>query len=148
MIPPTRHAYQRATRLFRLLAVATALVLGAACFALQYRSANVELMRRGGPGPTVVKTSNGKLSFSWEPRVPYRPAWAGQTNRYGFRYNVYSNGSWYMWVPLWVVGALIATSVALFAASPSFGWRFSLRALFIGTTLVAVVLGLVAWSSG
>jgi hypothetical protein len=120
-------------------------LLIAACFALQYRGANVELMRRGGPGPTVVEIYEGKLSLSWEPRVPYRPEWAGQTNRYGFRYSVYSNGSWHVWGPLWVVGALLAAAVAPFAASPWLPWKFSLRTLLIATTLIAVVLG--AWAA-
>ena len=94
------------------------LLLIAACFALQYRGANVELMRRGGPGPTIVQIYNGKLSLSCEPRAPYRPKWAGQTNHYGFRYNIYSNGSWNVSGPLWVAGALLAAAVATVAVSP------------------------------
>jgi hypothetical protein len=141
-------------RLIRDLRIAVSAVCGiacvllvAVCFSLQYRGANVELMRRGGPGPTVVETYEGKLALSWEPRVPYRPAWAGQTNRHGFRYNVYSNGSWYVWGPLWVVGALLAAIVAPLAALPWIRSRFSLRTLLITTTLIAVVLGLVVYLS-
>ena len=119
------------------------LALSAACFVLQYRGADLGLIRRGGPGPTVVEIYDGKLSLSWVPRVPYRPAWAGQINRHGFRYNVYSNGSWHVWGPLWVVGALLAAVVAPLAALPWMRSRFSLRTLLIATTLVAVVLGLV-----
>ena len=119
---------------------ACVLLIGA-CFALQYRGANVELMRRGGPGPTVVAIYNGKLSLSWEPRMPYRPVWAGQRNRHGFRYSVYSDGAWHVWGPLWVVGALLAAAVAPFAASPWLRWQFSLRTLLIATALVAVALG-------
>jgi hypothetical protein len=129
-------------RLFHLLAVATVLALSAACFALQYHGANIELMRRGGPGPTVVEIYEGKLSLAWEPHVPYRPGRAGQTNRHGFRYNVYSDGSWYVWGPLWVVGTLLAITVVPFAAAPWLHWRFSLRTLLIVATLVAVGLGL------
>jgi hypothetical protein len=116
--------------------------LGTACVVLQYRSANVDLMQRGGPGPTVVQIYEGKLSLSWEPRVPYRPEWAGQINRYGFRYNVYSNGSWHAWGPLWAVAALIAVVVAPLAALPWISSRYSLRTLLIATTVVAVGIGL------
>jgi hypothetical protein len=119
------------------------LVLSAACFALQYRGANVELMRRGGSGPTVVQIYEGKLSLSWVPRVTYRPGWAGQINRHGFRYSVYSNGSWHAWGPLWVVGAVLSAVVAPLAALPWIGYRFSLRTLLIATTLMAVGLGLI-----
>ena len=55
------------------------LVLTAACFALLYRGSNVELMRRGGPGPTVIQIDEGEITLSWEPGTPYRPRWAGQT---------------------------------------------------------------------
>jgi hypothetical protein len=120
-------------------------VLIAACLAVEYLGVNVELMRRGSPGPTVVEIYQGKLWLSWEPRVSYRPGWAGQINRYGLRYNVYSNGSWYVWVSTWVVGALLAVAAAPFAAWPWLSLRFSLRTLLIATTLIAVVLGLVVY---
>ena len=116
-----------------------------ACFAIQYLGVNVVLMRRGGPGPTVVEIYEGKLSLSWEPRAPYRTEWAGQINRYGFRYNVYSNGLRYMWAPLWAVGASLVAAAATLAAWPCLRWRFSLRTLLIATTLVAVGLGLIMW---
>jgi hypothetical protein len=124
-----------------------ALLVMAACFSIQYRGANVELMRRTGPGPTVVHIYEGKrLSLSWEPRAPYRPKWAGQTNRYGFRYNMYSDGSWNVSGPLWAVGALLTAAAATFAASPWLTWRFSLRTLLIATTLAALMLGLLVWA--
>ena len=118
------------------------LTLIAACFVIQYRGANLELIWRGGSGTTVVEIYEDKLSLSWVPRVPYRPAWAGQINRQGFRYNVYSNGSWHVWGPPWVVGALLAAVVAPLAALPWMRIRFSLRTMLIATTLVADVLGL------
>jgi hypothetical protein len=117
------------------------LALIAGCFALQNRGSNVELMRRGGPGPTVVQIYEGKLSLSWEPRVPYRPAWAGQINRHGFRYTVYSSGSWHVWGPLGAVGALLAAVLAPLAALPWIRYRFSVRTLLIAMTLVAVAIG-------
>jgi hypothetical protein len=93
---------------FMVLAVA----LAAACFALQRRGGHVELIRRDGPGPTALALYDGNLSVSWQPRVPYRPRWAGQINRHGFRYNLYSDGSGYAWAPLWTLGALLAVAAA------------------------------------
>jgi hypothetical protein len=139
--------YRKLRIAFSVVCCVLCLLLIVACFVLQYRGANVELMRRGGPGPTVVEIYEGKLSLSWEPRVKYRPAWAGQTNRYGFRYNVYSNGSWHVWGPLWLVGALLAAAVAPFAALPWTRYRFSLRTLLIAATLVAILLGLIVYAS-
>ena len=141
----------RVTRYLRISVTALSLtafvLLISACFALQYLGANVELMRRGGPGPTVVEIYEGNLSLSWQPRVPYRPEWAGQRNRHGFRYSVYSDGSWHVWSPLWVVGMLLAAAVAPFAALPWLPWRFSLRTLLIATTLVAVALAAIVYAS-
>jgi hypothetical protein len=119
------------------------LLLMSLCFALQDLGTTVELLRPGGPGPKVVYIYEGKLGLSAEPRVPYRPSWAGQINRYGFRYSVYSNGSWYVWGPLWLVGALLAAVAASVAALPWLSWRFSLRTLLIVATVVAVGLGVV-----
>jgi hypothetical protein len=44
------------------------------------------------------------------------------------------------WFPI-----LLFTISAAFAGFPWIRWRFSLRTLLIATTLVAVVLGLIAW---
>jgi hypothetical protein len=96
------------------------LVLCVACFTLQNWPHDVQLIRREGPGPTVLELYNGNLSVSWEPRLPYRPPWAGQVNRFGFRYNVTSDGRWYMWAPLWAPGALLAASAVVCAALA--GW--------------------------
>jgi hypothetical protein len=114
------------------------LLLIVAGFALQHRGANVELVQRSGPGLTSVWIYKDKLSLSFEPRVPYRPDWAGQLNRHGFRYTIYSNGNWHVWGPLWAVGVMLVPVGAL----PWLHYRFSLRTLLITTTLVAVGLGL------
>ena len=45
-------------------------------------------------------------------------------------------------LPQWLVAILFATA----AGCPWFRYRFSLRSLLIATTLVAVVLGLMAWT--
>ena len=127
------------------LCLTACVLLVAACFALPYSGANVVLMRHGGPGLTVVEIYQGKLSLSWEPRVPYRPEWAGQRNRHGFRYSVYSDGSWHVWAPLWAVGALLAGAIAPFAAAPWLRWQFSLRTLLVATTLIAVGMGMVIY---
>jgi hypothetical protein len=103
-------------------------------------------MRRGGPGPTDISIYKGRVFLSWEPGVPYRPEWAGQTNYYGFRYNMYSNASWNVSAPAWMVAVLLATVIAPVATVPWLRWRFTLRTLLIATTLVAVVLGLVVWA--
>jgi hypothetical protein len=123
------------------------LLLITACFALKYRGANLELTRRGGPGPTVVEIYEGKLSLSWKPRLPYRPAWAGQINRHGFRHSVYSNGSWHVWGPLWAVGALFAAVVGPLAVLPWIRYSFSLRTLLVVTTLIAVGMALIVWTT-
>ncbi len=47
----------------------------------------------------------------------------------------------YVVIPFWLLTALVVT----LAATPWLPKRFSLRALLIATTLVAVVLGLVVW---
>ncbi len=48
----------------------------------------------------------GRLFLAWQPATPYRPAWAGQTNHYGFRYNRYSNGDANISIPLSYLMAL------------------------------------------
>ena len=105
-------------RLARVTAILAAL-FSLTCLAASRVTQSV-LISRDGAGLTDIALIDGNLRVSWEPRVPYRPAWAGQTNRYGFRYNVYSDGSGYAWAPLWAVGALAAS--AAFAAGVV-GWR-------------------------
>jgi len=102
----------RSRRVLRIFTVTFA-ALAAACFALQGWGGDVQLMQRNGSGPTEIELSQGNLSLSWRPRVAYRPQWAGQVNRYGFRYNVYSDGSGYAWMPLWAPGAALATAAVV-----------------------------------
>ena len=53
--------------------------------------------------------------ISWTPlALPSPGEWAGQTNHFGFRYNRYSNGGGYGWIPLWVIAVLLVI-VALVA---------------------------------
>jgi hypothetical protein len=44
--------------------------------------------------------------LGWEPSAPCRPAWAGQINRYGFRYTRCSDGSGEIGVPNWPLAAV------------------------------------------
>ena len=61
------------------------------------------------------------------------------TSRWGLQLN---DQSWDLAVPHWAVIAFIAAAGAV----PWLHWRFSLRTLLIATTLVAVVLGVIAHS--
>jgi hypothetical protein len=104
--------------LARIAAIAAGL-LAVACL-LSGRATRATLMSRKGSGLTEVRVAEGKLMVSWEPGAPYRPRWAGQSNRLGFRYNVYSDGSGYAWVPLWAVAA---GSAAVACSAACAGWR-------------------------
>jgi hypothetical protein len=57
----------------------------------------------------------------------------------------YSPGYSYVLPPATIPDWLPFTLLGTIAAVPWFRWQFSLRALLIATTLVAVVLGLVVW---
>ena len=105
-------------RLARIFAVAAGLV-ALTCLVLR-GVGDASLLSRGGTGLTEVEVEEGNLVVAWEPRVPYRPQWAGQWNRYGVRYNLYSDASGYAWAPLWMVagGAGAVAGVATY-----FGWR-------------------------
>jgi hypothetical protein len=58
------------------------------------------------------------------------------------RWNLFTSGGLAVWSPIWFPTLLLA----VMAAVPWIRWRYSLRTLLIATTLVAVVLGLIAWS--
>ena len=94
-------------------------VLAVAC-TLTPHTASTTLLSRDGAGLTELKLDGRNLRVSWQPRVPCRPAWAGQTNRFGFRYNVYSDASGYAWAPLWSVSAVSAATACVAAC---IGWR-------------------------
>jgi hypothetical protein len=54
-----------------------------------------------GPWATVrTFVMYGRLFLDWQPTTAYRPAWAGQTNHAGFRYNLTSNGETTISIPL------------------------------------------------
>jgi hypothetical protein len=75
------------------------------------------------------------VSSEFEMEIGYKTA-------LGFVQYVKDPGAFRIRVPYW---SLVSLS-AVFAAIPWLRWRFSLRTLMIGTTLVAVWLGVVAMS--
>jgi hypothetical protein len=62
----------------------------------------------------VAATEDWRLEFHWSapPTPPPKGTWAGQTNYLGYRFNRYTDGSGYCWIPLWVF-ALAPVSVAI-----------------------------------
>jgi hypothetical protein len=80
------------------------------------------LLRPSGAHLVEVAVDGGKLCVSWSPIRPYRPEWAGQTNRYGFRYTRWSNGSAEVRVPLWTLAGGFG-AIALVVGYLAFPWR-------------------------
>jgi hypothetical protein len=56
-----------------------------------------------------LRLDGRRIFVSWRPLAPYRPTWAGQTNRYGFRYTRWSDGSAEIGLPLWLPAAFFTT---------------------------------------
>jgi hypothetical protein len=106
-------SYNRPTRmrrfrvLLKILAAASAAlaVVGAVLHLSFGESRESGLSTGAGWGITRVELAGGNLAVEWAPRTPYRPGWAGQVNRYGFRYNIYSDGHGYAWAPVWALTA-------------------------------------------
>jgi hypothetical protein len=63
----------------------------------------------------------------------------------GFRCRIVNNG-WRISVPLWFP-AFVASGLTVAPWMYAVRWRFGLRTLLVGMTLVAVVLGAVVWAS-
>ena len=105
----------RSARRLRILAAAMWL-FAAACVAGQLLSRHYRpelvLGPRGEGFSVAVGLDDGRCTCYWRPRAEYRPAWAGQVNRLGFRYTRWSNGSGEVRIPLWVF-AIVAMLVAL-----------------------------------
>jgi hypothetical protein len=87
---------------------ALSLALCAACVFFQVKGGERGLISTSGPRGIEVRTYGGKLVVSWRAVVPNRPAWAGQINRYGFRYTRWSDGSGEVGMPLWLAAAVLA----------------------------------------
>jgi hypothetical protein len=62
---------------------------------------------------------------------------------WGFTAGFWSQRNWVTQAPYW--SAVVST--AAIATVPWLRWRFSLRSILIATTLIAVVMGLIAWLS-
>ena len=102
-------------RTWRIFAAGAWLLAGSclAAIPLSYGLQSVLIPEKGYPGVAVgVRLASGCGHFSWRPRTPYRPDWAGQVARLGFRYTRWSDGSGEVAVPLW----------APLAASCVLGW--------------------------
>ena len=64
-----------------------------------------------------ARLDEDRAFVSWRPAAEYRPAWAGQVNRWRFRYTRWSDGSGEVGVPLWAIGG-VAAGVAVLAVVP------------------------------
>ena len=100
----------------RRLLLSLTWLFAAACAAGQFLTHHYRpqlvLGPRGEGFGVAVQLDDGKCRVYWHPRTEYRPPWAGQVNRFGFRYTRWSDGSGEVGVPLWVF-ALIAILIAL-----------------------------------
>jgi len=103
---------------------------------------------------TVIESSLSQITYSssgWIDRGPDKSSWRLRTQKVQADKRVLANGfsffsgpydgdfalSFPHWCPI--------LTLALLACLPWFPYRFSLRTLLIGTTLVAVLLGLVVY---
>jgi hypothetical protein len=100
------------------LAALSGWVLAVACAAAGLASFRRELpVWIPGAGARLgAEVEGGRVWVDWRPRVPYRPAWAGQVNRFGFRYTRWSDGVGQVGVPVWAVVALAAAAATCFEA--------------------------------
>ena len=65
------------------------------------RSRPVLFSLGGNTGPAwEVRLADGRVYLWRRLAVEYRPTWAGQVTRLGFRYTRWSNGTWDLGVPL------------------------------------------------
>ena len=67
-----------------------------------------------GTRAIALRFDDRKLYLSWQPQIPYRPAWAGQVNRHGVRYTRWSDGSAEVGAPM-VLPAAAFAAIALIA---------------------------------
>ena len=86
--------------------------------------------------------SRDPTGWGWEPHYVAHYVPPDDEPNPLFEYHILGNGFYTRFPHLLPILALATLSVA--AALPQIRWRFSLRTLLIATTLVAVVLGLIA----
>ena len=104
------------------------------------------LTKLGEPEPPEPPNTKYRIILT------YSDPWAGKTfdiapshKWAGFYFRFWKTSYYYMQAPYWfLVGVSVVFSVAPWRRH--FQWRFTLRTLLIATTLVAVVLGLIAWA--
>ena len=104
---------------FRRVVAVVAWVVVAACAAgwAMADRVHVVLRQEERRGFSVGARVDGDRAFvSWRPAAEYRPPWAGQVNRWRFRYTRWSDGSGEVGVPVWAIGAVasVAGTVACF----------------------------------
>ena len=106
-----RYRTWRLASVFGLLLVVACVAAGLASYRRE-----VPLGRVGGGGTAEValRLADGKAWVEWRPAAEYRPGWAGQVNRFGFRYTRWSNGAGQVGVPVWgvVIVVFVAASCA------------------------------------
>src|SRR5215218_8419094 len=105
-----------------LCVAAWAAALACVAGAVASRGAQRVLMSEAGkPGFAVgLRLFDRHAFLSWKPAAEFRPPWAGQINRNGFRYTRWSNGSAEVGGPLWVPAVLLG-AVGIGAAAAA--WR-------------------------
>jgi hypothetical protein len=93
-----------------------------------------------------------RIEYRWAaPASPPPPGtWAGQTNNYGFRFNRYSNGSGYGWVPIWPI-TLPPIALAIVLARRRLRWIVVAGLLPLVLTFLCarslVVVDFIGWDS-
>jgi hypothetical protein len=108
--------------------VAVVSFVGEAGIATQIADANLVIPDSIGNGSAYMLPMPPEKR--WPP--PHRPVFLRNRELY----------SWKVGVPYWFLITICATLAVI-----SLPWRFSLRALLIAMTLVAVVLGLAVWAA-
>jgi hypothetical protein len=102
---------RRIARILLAAAMTASSVLSLACLVLRFAAPEYHLL---APNRRFdARLSAARLFVSWSPTVPYRPAWAGQVNRYGFRYTRWSDGSADLGIPLIALAGAFAALVLI-----------------------------------
>jgi hypothetical protein len=149
----------RNTMRFRKLRIAWSVGCGIVCVLLivlwvrSYWICDIAYGWFGFPGYLQIDSNHGDIKLIanaefMQPKWRYTSCVPSVNDRLWFaKLDTKSRFGWWLnvSVPHWF--SIVVT--ANIAAAPWFGWsnRFSLRTLLIATTLVAVMLGIIVWSS-
>ena len=101
----------------RLLAVLSliCLALAVACLFLQLCAPSTCFWSTAPRRAVVLRFDDRNLYVSWRPAAAYRPAWAGQVNRFGVRFTRWSDGSGEVGVPIaFLAAVLVVPAVAAY----------------------------------